>query len=106
MCPPDVLSGSGIMDFYVPAANTKKLLFLLDKFELVKAIKRGNLYYYYASMETEKINFGGHFDKVAARMSAMQFYVLTPAESRRLNAINSVFSPIIKNTNPAPSSTI
>lgn len=23
MCPPDVLSGSGIMDFYVPAANTK-----------------------------------------------------------------------------------
>lgn len=86
----------------------KKLLFLLDKFELVKAIKRGNLYYYYAYTETEKINFGGHFDKVAARMSAMQFYVLTPTESRRLNAINSVFSPIIKNTTPysASSSTV
>lgn len=78
----------------------KKLLFLLNKFELVKSLKRGNLDYYYAHVDTEKISFGGHFDKTAARMSAMQFYVLTPTEGRRLNAINSVFSPIIKNTIP------
>lgn len=68
----------------------KRLLFLLTKFELISTGSRGNVEYYYSISIVNKIHFGGHFDRNAARISAMQFYASDKNESKRINFIKSL----------------
>jgi len=72
--------------------KAKRLLFLLEKFGLVKSIRRGHSVFFYAVSDINKINFGGHFDRNGARISAMQFYALNESESRRFRVIKTIES--------------
>lgn len=67
--------------------KVKRLLFLLQKFELISVGKRGNDEYYFPIKDVDKIHFGGHFDKNKVKVSTMQYYAVNDSESRRFNFI-------------------
>jgi len=70
--------------------KVRRLLFLLQKFELISVGKRGHDEYYFPIKDIDKINFGGHFDKNKVKVSTMQYYMLNDKESRRFNFIKGL----------------
>ncbi|MBO2553645.1 hypothetical protein I6M56_16490 [Shewanella algae] len=68
----------------------KRLLFLLQKFELISVGKRGHDEYYFPIKDIDKIHFGGRFDKNKVKVAAMQYYAFSKQESRRFNFIKAI----------------
>jgi len=67
--------------------KVKKMLFLLSKFDFISVKRRGKVEYYYPTKNDKRLRIGGTFDRVAAKMSAMQFYATNEKESKRLSVI-------------------
>ncbi len=78
------------MGITVKREKVKRLLFLLQKFELISVGKRGNDEYYFPIKDVDKIHFGGHFNKNEAKVAAMQYYAFNESESRRFNFIKKI----------------
>ena len=70
----------------------KRLLFLLEKIQLVRSVRRGHQTYYHVLSETVRINFAGSFDERASRMAAMQFYALSDSEKQRIEVIKTAYT--------------
>lgn len=82
----------------IKADKISRLLFLLDKFNLVGKYKYGNVDYFYANSEKEKIHFGNHFNPTTVKMASMKFY-MESNDSRRLAAIAKIYSATGKQGN-------
>lgn len=67
----------------------KRLLFILNKLQLIGRRRRGHTWYYYAVGDHRKISFGGRFDPLNAGLVAQQFYVTNEGEAPRLEVIKA-----------------
>ncbi|MGR6874714.1 retron St85 family effector protein [Pseudomonas sp. HK3] len=83
----EIESYSNEIGITIKREKLKRLLFLLQKFELISMRKRGHDEYYYAVKDIDKIHFGGRLDKNKVKVSAMQYYAFNESESRRFSFI-------------------
>lgn len=72
----------------------KRLIFLLGKFKLISSSKRGHVDYYYALIDTVKVEFAGKFDQTRAKLAAQQFYATNDSESKRIHVIQSAYAVV------------
>ncbi len=80
-----------LLGLSVSREKLKRLIFLLRKFNLVGCSKRGHIEYYFAVVDTVKVDFAGKFDRTRAKLAAQQFYITNDSESKRLHVIQFAY---------------
>ena len=77
-----------IFKFNIKRKDISRFLFLLEKFNFIIKVKRGNNDFYCCIHNEERIHFGGKVRKSDIKISSIQYYMQSDKESRRMSAIN------------------
>lgn len=77
----------GKLGIAINQEKTKRLLFLLRKFELIDCTMRGNIDYYYPIKRDSKIKFPGRIDKTSIKLEVHEYYKKNSADSLRMKVI-------------------
>ncbi len=85
------------LNINIASNEVSRLLFLLEKLELIKKKRRGNIDYYIVVEKEHRIIFFSKasdkkFDRNTATMAAVKYYNKSKKEKRRLNLLQSIMT--------------
>ncbi|MGP6429327.1 retron St85 family effector protein [Pseudomonas paraglycinae] len=83
------------IDISISRDKLRRLLFLLEKFNLIDSSKRGHVDYYYVTRDVVMVEFAGKFEPTKVKLAAQQYYASNDSESKRLHVIKSAYAATI-----------
>lgn len=83
------------IDINITRDKLKRLLFLLDKFNLIDSSSRGHIEYYYATIDVVMVEFAGKFEPTKVKLAAQQYYATNDGETKRMHIIKSAYAKAV-----------